>query len=83
MALAYGMTIDKVALQLARHRVRTSAAVADEADAPACEPFDGRNANLLIQAFGYDLPFIEVDKERAAHFLAPRLAAATASRRLL
>ena len=79
MPFANDLALDKVALELTRHRLRAIAAVADEANAPTRKPLDGRNANLFSKAFGQDFAFIQADEKDPAHFFSARRAAAIAS----
>jgi hypothetical protein len=79
MPFAYDVALDEVRLKLARHRLRAFATVTHEANASTEEPLDGRYADLLGEASGYDLPFIEIDENGAAHLFSARRAAAMAS----
>ena len=79
MPFAYDFALDEVGLKLARHRFRAFAAIADEANASTQQPLDGRYADLLGEAFGYHLAFIQIDEKRAAHLFSTRTAAAIAS----
>jgi len=55
---------------------------ADEPHAAAWQPLDRRNSDLLLEAAGDDLALVQVDIDGAAHDLAFRFAAASASRAL-
>ena len=75
MPFAYGHALDQVTLKRACHGGRAYAAVAYEANAPTREPLNSRDADLLGEASGYDLAFVQVDEKGATHFLARRAAA--------
>ena len=79
MPLAHGVAFDQVILKCAQHGTCPFAAVANEPNAAAWEPFDGGDADLLLEASGHNLSFVQIDKERPAHFFSARRAAAMAS----
>ena len=83
MAATLGSVIHKVRLQDTSHSSGPVAASANKPDAATREVFNCRDPNLRVEALGHDLALVEGDKEDAAHFLSPRLAAAIASRTLL
>src|SRR5690348_5416234 len=78
-----GGFVDHVPFELARHPHGAVAAHADEADAAPGQMLDRRNADLLGEAVGDDLAFVEAKKQDTAHLFCSRLAAAMASPRLL
>ena len=79
MPFAHDLALDEVAFKLARHRGRAFAAVAYQPNASTRKPLDGRDADLLSQAFGDDLTLVQVDEKDAAHLFSARRAAAIAS----
>ena len=83
MAATLGSVIHKVRLQDTSHSSGPVAASANKPHTATREMFNCRDPNLRVEALGYDLTLVEGDKEDAAHFLSPRLAAAIASRTLL
>jgi hypothetical protein len=60
--------------------VRAFAAIANEPDSAARQPLDRRDADILLEAPGDHRAFVKAEKQRSAHDLALRLAAARASR---
>lgn len=59
------------------------AALADKPDSSTGKALKRRHPDLLLEAAGHDLAFVELQKEGPAHDLAFRLAAARASRALV
>ena len=79
MALAHDLALDDVVFELPHHCAGPMTAVANQTDASGPQSLDGRNADLLAQAFGYDLAFVQVYEQDTAHFFSARRAAAIAS----
>lgn len=83
MAVSLRGMIHELSIEIACHSRGSFGAPANQTDAAAREPFDGRNCDIRGKALRHDLAFVERDEQDAAHFFSPRLAAAIASRALL
>lgn len=77
-----GLLTDQVAFERMPDPLCAVAAHAYKAHAAAGQPLDRRNADLILEAPGDDLALVQVDIDSAAHDLAFRFAAASASRAL-
>jgi hypothetical protein len=83
MRSADRVIVDPMLLELALHRAGALNAHANEAGTALRQALDGRDADILGEAFRDDLTFVEVDEQDAAHSFSSRFAAAMASLRLL
>ena len=83
MPLANNFARHQMPFELAHHFRCAVTAHADKPDASPGKTFDSGNADIRGEALRDDLTLIERHEEDPAHLLGVRLAAATASLRLL
>src|SRR5438270_8407984 len=80
--LPHGFAFNQMLLEQFADDLGSGGAAADEAHAAADQPFDRRHTHLGLEALRNHLALFERQQDRPAHGLAPRFAAASASRAL-